>query len=806
MNADTLALRIRQALTRNIAIASVGIVLSTLVAISLINSAGAAVSLRGVSVADTGTGAGTSLNFTTPTNTQLNDVMIAVISVRGGTATTITATGWTLINSNNSGTNLKSSVYYRVASASEGAQTFSFASQKASGIIASYSGVDTADPINAQANVVNGSSASMTAPSITTTVPNAMLVAMYSAMNGSAMGPTGGSGMTLQATAASSGGNTTTRTSTGLQDAVQVSPAVTGTKTLALGTAAISIGHHIALRPSPVISQSKFRFFANSDSTTASTPLAAIDTGASVAKQTAFRLRLNLGVANGESNMTAVAARTFKLQFATRGADGICDTSFTNETYTDVSISTGVQFFNNPTPADGATYVASANDPTRGLTNVLQYYEETAPMGVRLAAAANQDAHWDIAMTTSASATEGAYYCFRVVNGDGTNLTGTYSVIPQLYIQPPTITQSNYRWYPNADSTAPGAPTVAQNTATTVAPSTPFRLRQRLAVDSAQLGASTGSYKLQYAEKNGTCSASFGGTLFLVNNPPVQESQWITGGQVVSNDTSYGTVAWTNPGNITFDDGLNASVSTTDASADTNYLFVTNYGFSIPAGATITGIDVYAENGGSINKQQSSVRLVKSGVIQPVDRATPGQPLYNTVFGSSTDLWGDTWTPDDINNSGFGVAFAVRIFAGEGNTVDYVGIEVYYTPAGSGVPGAISYHDNPSPSTGATISASNDPTGRTTVYQTYNETDPYSNSVAAIAAGSDGLWDFSLTSSPDAAGKTYCFRTVKADGTPLDTYSTYPEITFAAGNGPSLSQQVRGGASVVNGTKSPLTF
>jgi hypothetical protein len=92
------------------------------------------------------------------------------------------------------------------------------------------------------------------------------------------------------------------------------------------------------------------------------------------------------------------------------------------------------------------------------------------------------------------------------------------------------------------------------------------------------------------------------------------------------------------------------------------------------------------------------------------------------------------------------------------------------------------------------------------VYQTYNETDPYTNSVAAIASGSDGLWDFSLTSDPATAGKTYCFRTVKANGTPLDTYAVYPEITFSASGGPTLDQQLRGGAAVVDGVKSPSTF
>lgn len=788
---------------------AIGLLFAIGVASSLFNTANAAVAHVATTTGNNGAGS-TTISIANASSDR-NQLLLAVVSARGGTGVTITPpSGWVLINTIDSSTNLKSATYYRVQAATGEPTSYDFTfsvSQKATAVMAAYSGVDLGDPVNVNARQANTATTTATAPSVTTTVANTMLVAMYGKAQASTF--TAGSGMTLRdQTTSTGGGNANTKVASALQDILQPVAGASGTKTMTTSTGTgVSIGHLIALRPDPVISQSKFRFFANSDSTTAGTPLAAIDTNAAAPKQSAFRLRLNLGVASGGTNMTAVAGRTFKLQYALRGSDNVCDTTFTNESYADVSTTTDVQFFNNPTPADGATYVASANDPTRGLTNVLQYYEENAPMGVRLATAANQDAYWDIALTTAATVSEGEYYCFRVVNANDSNLSGTYSVIPQIYVQPPTITQSNFRWYPNADNVAPGAPTVAQNTATTVAPSTPFRLRQRLAVDAAQLNLSAGNYKLQYAEKSGTCSSSFGGTLFLVNNPPVEESQWITGGQQVTNDTSYGTFAWSNPENATDDDGLSASVNTSNADENTNYLLSTNYGFSIPAGATINGIDVYAETGGGINNWQSSVRLVKAGVIQSADRAVANQPLYNAVYGTSTDLWDDTWTADDINNSGFGVAYAARIFNGNTTTIDYVGIEVYYTPAGAGEPGAITYHDNPTPSTGATISASNDPTGRTTVYQTYNETDPYINSVGAIAAGSDGLWDFSLTSSSEAAGKTYCFRTVKADGTPLDTYSQYPEITFASGSGgPTLSQQVRGGASVVNGTKSPLSF
>ena len=114
------------------------------VAISSFQPVQAAIAHRATSTGNNA-GGGTSLSIATPTGTIAGDVMVAVISVRGGTGVTITATGWTLINSNDSTTVLKSSTYYRVATANEATtQSFTFATQKASGVITSYSGVDYA--------------------------------------------------------------------------------------------------------------------------------------------------------------------------------------------------------------------------------------------------------------------------------------------------------------------------------------------------------------------------------------------------------------------------------------------------------------------------------------------------------------------------------------------------------------------------------------------------------------------------------------------------------------------------------------
>jgi hypothetical protein len=68
-----------------------------------------------------------------------------------------------------------------------------------------------------------------------------------------------------------------------------------------------------------------------------------------------------------------------------------------------------------------------------------------------------------------------------------------------------------------------------------------------------------------------------------------------------------------------------------------------------------------------------------------------------------------------------------------------------------------------------------------TVIQTYEELNNFSNPVNDILAGSDGEWDFALTSSGAPSYAVYCLRVVNAaDGSPVGTtLLTLPEIRVA---------------------------
>lgn len=145
--------------------------------------------------------------------------------------------------------------------------------------------------------------------------------------------------------------------------------------------------------------------------------------------------------------------------------------------------------------------------------------------------------------------------------------------------------------------------------------------------------------------------------------------------------TGSGT-AWTNPSRITADDGSSASTSATS----TQDLLGSSYGFTIPTWATIDGIEFSAKwqmpgwAAGTLTwyvyKGGSRVATTFTGWFNAVSA--------NTVTkGSSTELWGTTWTPAEINASNFGTALAIS-GNGSGNwcNVDWHKVTIYFTYVG----------------------------------------------------------------------------------------------------------------------------
>lgn len=155
------------------------------------------------------------------------------------------------------------------------------------------------------------------------------------------------------------------------------------------------------------------------------------------------------------------------------------------------------------------------------------------------------------------------------------------------------------------------------------------------------------------------------------------------------NGSGGGSTNWTNPGNVTSSDDNYATCVFGNEGDSSKDLDCTNFGFSIPAGSTIDGIEVNIERNGGTQIQDTSIKLLNddgAGGESAQDKsagATWSSTDAVVTFGGSTDTWGETWSVSDVNSSSFGV----RIQCEDVNFdfqlgiagIDHVEIVVHYT-------------------------------------------------------------------------------------------------------------------------------
>jgi len=171
---------------------------------------------------------------------------------------------------------------------------------------------------------------------------------------------------------------------------------------------------------------------------------------------------------------------------------------------------------------------------------------------------------------------------------------------------------------------------------------------------------------------------------------------------VVNASGSGGSVEWKDPSYAKSSDDKHAKATASPTGGYTVYLKATDFGFSIPSGATINGIKVEIERHANYNTDKIWVKdwkvyLLKNGNTvgdNKADTATkwPTSDAYKT-YGGSSDLWGTSWSPSDINNANFGVVLAVQMSTGtvppSEAYVDHIRITVYYTTGGDTTPPSI---------------------------------------------------------------------------------------------------------------------
>jgi cysteine-rich repeat protein len=171
--------------------------------------------------------------------------------------------------------------------------------------------------------------------------------------------------------------------------------------------------------------------------------------------------------------------------------------------------------------------------------------------------------------------------------------------------------------------------------------------------------------------------------------PAAAQSQGPNAPATVVDDPSVGLAAWISPESAALSDDVRAFVyfnCNPNCEGQTHYLRASGFGFAIPNAATIDGIQVDMERVGLITFDQQA-RILKGGAFGAANKALPDQwPLQGVdtvaTYGGNGDLWGETWTPADINDADFG--FAISVFIAENGPafVDAISITVFYSICG----------------------------------------------------------------------------------------------------------------------------
>ena len=303
----------------------------TVKAVDLSNnvSAGAAlaverdIAFRGSTTASNGSTAG--ITVARPSTAAAGDVLLATIDVLGA-PTISTPTGWALVQTDASGTTLRQSTYVHVVASSEpSSYSWTFGSaQAATAVIAAYGGVDTVAPVDVHGGQANASSTSITAPSVTTMVPDTLLVvASGNANNGTI---TQASGLVEQGEIALSSG--TRKVATETADQIRSTTGATGARVATTTKAAVSIGQAIALRPS-----------------TAPPPQAAVPTVPQNVSATAVVGSIKLAWSTPSSDGGAPITNYRIYRGTTSGGESLLTTVGNTTNYVDSAVTTGSSYF-----------------------------------------------------------------------------------------------------------------------------------------------------------------------------------------------------------------------------------------------------------------------------------------------------------------------------------------------------------------------------------------------------------------------------------------------------------------------------
>lgn len=148
----------------------------------------------------------------------------------------------------------------------------------------------------------------------------------------------------------------------------------------------------------------------------------------------------------------------------------------------------------------------------------------------------------------------------------------------------------------------------------------------------------------------------------------------------MSDNADIGTVSWVNPDNAKISDNIYSTVTLSNQKS--HYLLATNFGFTIPSGSTIDGIltEVEAKTSSGLVQMQRIIRKGTSLIFLAGSIWLDTTEQYYPS-GNASDLWGTSWTAENINDSNFGTVYNSSGTPTDTISIDHIRITVYYTEA-----------------------------------------------------------------------------------------------------------------------------
>lgn len=168
-------------------------------------------------------------------------------------------------------------------------------------------------------------------------------------------------------------------------------------------------------------------------------------------------------------------------------------------------------------------------------------------------------------------------------------------------------------------------------------------------------------------------------------------------------DSNNALNSWSNPTGILAEDGSSAAWTgakfTGNDVEDGPSLKASNFSFSVPVGATITGIETRIVGSGAHTGESAYLMILGSPSTFPYgvekkDYWSPANALSTNppfIWGSAVDLWGTyNLTPELVNQSNFGWTYMIYDSSNPlSASIDSMQMKVYYDlPQSAGMMGA----------------------------------------------------------------------------------------------------------------------